>query len=179
MKRILILLLALCLCAALFACDKSDVPQGYLDAGTKGVDYRFFYPDTWALSRSDPGMTQVYVESDHANVSVTVYTASPSPESLADYAENYYFKQFESNFNNLQKELNQNGSLKWSALKVDGCDAISVEYSADFAGENFRFQSVFISYNGAIYTVLYTAPRDVFDSHREAVQGMIEQMRFQ
>lgn len=182
MKRIAIIFLALCLCLSLFACAKRDesIPQGYLDAGTEGVEYRFFYPDTWILDRHDPGMTSVYVsETDFSNVSVTAFTASPEYRTLAEYAENYYFEQFKDNFNDLTLVRNQDGSLKMRVLEVDGCDAVAVDYSAVFAGKTYVFRSFFISYNGSIYTVTYTALQGSFAAHEDAVEGMIEQMRFQ
>ncbi|MBP5288635.1 MAG: hypothetical protein J6Z79_02025 [Clostridia bacterium] len=132
------------------------------------------------LDRRDPGMTSVYYsEEDFSNVSVTVFTASPDYSSLADYAERYYFEQFKDNFNNLDLVKNQDGTLKLRTLKVDGCDAVAADYSAVFAGKTYKFRSFFISYGGSIYTVTYTATNDLFDAHTDAVEGMIEQMRFQ
>ena len=182
MKRIGFLLLALLVCLSLFACSKKDgdVPQGYLDAGTEGVNYRFFYPDTWQLDRSDPGMTSVYYsETDFSNVSVTAFTADPRYKTASEYAENYYFEHFADNFNNLEVEKNQDGTIKLHSKEVGGSEGVYAEYAAVFAGEMYRFRSYFTIYNGEVYTVTYTAKADVFTSHTEAVTGMVEQMRFQ
>ncbi len=181
-KIALIFCLCLLLCMPLLACAQKDesVPEGYLDAGTEGVEYRFFYPEDWLLDRHDPGMTSVYVsESDFSNVSVTAFTASAEYPTLADYAESYYFQQFADNFNNLEVAKNQDGSMKLATLKVDGCDAVRVDYTAAFAGATYQFRSWFISYNGSIYTVTYTAKEDVFSSHTDVVEGMVENLRFQ
>ena len=182
LKTALILGAALCLCVSLLSCAKRDesVPEGYLDAGTEGVEYRFFYPEDWILDRHDPGMTSVYVsDGDFSNVSVTAFTASAEYPSLESYAESYYFQQFSDNFNNLDVAKNQDGSMKHTALEVDGCSALRVDYGAVFAGENYQFRTWFISYNGSIYTVTYTAASEVFASHADAVDAMVNVMRFQ
>ncbi|MBQ3866670.1 MAG: hypothetical protein II776_07180 [Clostridia bacterium] len=177
----LAVLLALLLAAFLAACAKKDetVPQGYLDAGTEGVEYRFFYPETWILDRHDAGMTSAYVsDADFSNVSITGFTASAQYPTLAAYAEEYYFAHFEDNFKNLAVEKNQDGTLKERVMTVDGCDALSVDYSASFDGETYSFRSYFISFNGSLYTVTYTARAEVFASHLELVEDMVSNLRF-
>lgn len=182
MKRMIFALLALWLLLSLFACKSGDgdVPQGYLDAGTEGVEYRFFYPDTWLLDRHDPGMTSVYFsDTDFSNVSVTVFVPTERYESASQYAQSYYFEHLQGTFPNVTPERNQDGSYKFHTVTIDGVEGARADYAATVDGTEFAFRSYFVLYNGNIYTVTYTAKRDLFDSHTDAVQGMIEQMRFQ
>ncbi len=183
MKRLIAFVLMITLVLSLAACGgkqvEGDIPEGFLLAENEGADYLFYYPETWILDRHDAGMTSAYVsETDFSNVSVTAFTASPEYPDLVSYAENYYFKQFEDNFQNLSVEKNQDGSLKRSVLKIDGCDAIAVNYRAVFSGETYLFRAWFVSYNGYIYTVLYTAKEAAFEGNLELAAKVAECIRF-
>ena len=183
-RRIGILLLALLTVLSASACGKKskngvEIPTGFALAENENTDYYFFYPENWVLDRNDAGMTSCYVsEADFSNISVTAFTASAEYPTLQDYAENYYFKQFQDNFNNLEIERNQDQSIKKSTLKIDGCDAIAVGYRTAFSGEEYSFRIWFVSYNGYIYHILYTAKTALFDSHLEEASAVAEQLRF-
>ncbi len=179
--RILTLLLALSLLFSLAACSKSDpeVPEGFLLAQNEGADYYFYYPENWLLDRTDAGMTSTFVsETDFSNVSVTAFTFSGQYTSLEQYAEEYYLKQFTDNFNNLEVERNQDGSLKRSHLKIDERDAVVFQYKATFAGEEYTFRAWLISDSGYVYTVLYTAKTEVYETHLPYAERIAENIRF-
>lgn len=183
-QRLIAFVMLFSLMLSLVACgggetETSEIPQGFLPAENEGADYSFYYPETWLLDRHDAGMTSAYVsETDYSNVSVTAFTASPEYPDLLSYAENYYFKQFEDNFQNLTVEKNQDGSLKRSVLKIDGCDAIAVNYSATFSGESYSFRAWFVSYNGYIYSILYTAREAAYEQNLEMATKIAENIRF-
>ena len=175
----LVSLFALCACSAQESPEGVEIPSGFLMAENEKTDYYFFYPSDWLLDRNDAGMTSAYVsENDFSNVSVTAFTASVEYPTLLDYAEKYYFTQFEDNFNNLKTEKNQDGSLKRSSLKIDGCEALAVNYTASFSGENYAFRVWFISRGGYIYTVLYTAKEALFEPHLEVATAIAENIKF-
>ena len=179
--RILTLLLALTFLFSLAACSEEspDVPSGFLLAENEGADYYFYYPSTWLLNRSDAGMTSAFVsDTDFSNVSVTVFTSTGQYATLQEYAEEYYFKHFEGNFQNLSVERNQDGSLKRENLKIDDCDAMSVAYTAEFSGEEYSFRNWFISYNGYIYSVLYTAKSGLYEIHLAEAQAIATNLKF-
>lgn len=179
--RVFSLVLALAMLLSLASCAKRDpnIPEGFLLAENEGADYYFYYPETWLLDRADAGMTSAYVsEVDFSNVSVTAMTASEEYQGLPEYAEEYYLKQFTDNFQNLEVERNQDGTLKRSVLKIDDCDAIAFGYSAVFGGENYRFRSWLISYNGYIYTVLYTAKAEQYDANFDLAEKIATSIQF-
>ena len=183
MKRIVALLMLFVTLLTFVSCsaeqEEVSVPDGFLQAEKNGADYEFFYPDTWILERNDAGVKSVYVsENDFSNVNVTAFTASYEYADLASYAKEYYFEQFESNFKNLSIEKNQDGSIKGSALKIDGCPAYAVNYSAEFGGETYSFRVWFISCDGYIYTVLYTAKEALFEEHLTLASKTAEFIRF-
>ena len=175
----LLMLLPLCACGKKGEGDEVEIPDGFALAENKNTDYYFFYPANWTLDRNDAGMTSAFVsESDYSNISITAFTASAEYPTLLSYAENYYFVKFQDNFNNLEVEKNQDKSLKKSTLKIDGCDALAVNFSATFSQESYSFRAWFISYNGYIYTVLYTAKTEVFDSHLEEAEAVAKALKF-
>ncbi|MBQ4037510.1 MAG: hypothetical protein IJC84_05220 [Clostridia bacterium] len=183
--RILALLLTLPMLLAFAACSaaETDVPAGFILAENQGADYSFYYPETWLIDRSDAGMTSVYVsENDFTNLSVTAFTADTRYSDLPTYADQYYFKQMEGNLNEFQVERNQDGSLKRTVLKVDGLDAIAVNYSAVLGGEHFSYRIWFISYNGYIYHVQYcgkvTGERDLYQDHLDEAEAIVSNLRF-
>ncbi len=173
------LLISLCACAQQPSETGVEVPKGFTLAENEKTDYYFVFPSTWILDRNDAGMTSVFVsDNDFSNVSITPFTASAEYSSLADYAEHYYFKQFEDNFNNLEVEKNQDGSLKKTTMTIDDSEAIAISYTADFAGEAYAFRAWFISHNGYIYNVLYTAKEAYFDSHLSEAEAIAEHIQF-
>lgn len=179
--RLWALLLVVALAFSLVSCSQEapETPEGFLLAENEGADYYFYYPETWLLDRQDAGMTSAFVsENDFSNVSVTAFTASLQYPSLEQYAEEYYLKQFTDNFQNLTVDRNQDGSLKKSVLKIDDCDAISFRYGAVFGGEEYSFRTWLISYNGYVYTVLYTAKAPMFDTHLPLAEKIAESIRF-
>lgn len=184
LKKMLCVLLALLMLVAMCACSESgsdevEAPSGFLTAENDKTDYYFFYPAEWILDRNDAGMTSVYVsDKDFTNVSITTFTASAEYPSLVDYVEKYYFKQFEGNFNNLEIEKNQDGSLKRSVLKIDSFDAIAVNYTATFSGEDYSFRAWFVSKGGYIYSILYTAKADLFEAHFDEATAIAENIKF-
>ena len=184
LKKMLCVLLALLMLVAMCACSESgsdevEAPSGFLTAENDKTDYYFFYPAEWILDRNDAGMTSVYVsDKDFTNVSINTFTASAEYPSLVDYVEKYYFKQFEGNFNNLEIEKNQDGSLKRSVLKIDSFDAIAVNYTATFSGEDYSFRAWFVSKGGYIYSILYTAKADLFEAHFDEATAIAENIKF-
>ncbi len=180
-KKLACLLLAVLSLVLLCACSKPDpnIPEGFLLAENPGADYYFYYPETWLLDRADAGMTSAYVsEMDFSNVSVTAFTASNEYRTLPEYAQEFYLKQFTDNFQNLEVERNQDGTLKRSVLKIDECEAIAFQYSAVFGGEDYSFRTWLISYNGYIYTVLYTAKADRFEANLALAEQIAMNIRF-
>jgi len=186
LTRTISLLLALVMMTSLCACsqketteDGVEIPSGFLLAENKNTDYYFFYPSDWTVDRNDAGMTSAHVsDDDFSNVSVTSFTASTEYQSLSDYIEKYYFKQFEDNFKNLKVEKNQDGSIKRSVLKIDSCETIAVSYTAEFAGEEYSFRAWFISKGLYLYTILYTAKTQAYETHLEVATAIAENLKF-
>lgn len=182
MKKIIASLLVLTsLLFVLSSCAERDpsIPDGFLLAECEGSEYRICYPAEWILERCDPGMTSVYVsEGDFSSVSVTAFTWSDEYVSLLDYFENYFYKQFSDNFNNLDYAKNEDGTPMRSKITLDGVEGLTFDYSATFASEQYKFHSAIILDNGYIYTITYTAKAGLFDAHIDAANEIIKTFQF-
>lgn len=182
MKKIISLILAsisILICFSSCTKRENNVPDGFAPAENDGTDYFFVYPAEWTLERNDAGMTSVYVsEVDFSNVSVTVFTWNNEYQSLSQYVEKYYFKQFKDNFSNLEYPENEDGTPRLKNAKIDSRDAVIFEYSAMFGEEKYMFKTCIISENGYIYTLTYTAKEDKYESHIEAVDMIFDNFQF-
>lgn len=171
----------LCSCAGEKSDEKVKAPDGFLLAENEKTDYYFFYPSTWLLDRNDAGLTCAYVsENDFSNVSVAAFTASNEYPDLLSYAKDYYFAHLSGDLKNLKIDMEQDGkSIKRTDLVIDRCPALAVNYSASFYNdESYNFRAWFISRNGYIYTVLYTAKADLFEAHLDEATAIAEGLKF-
>ena len=184
MKKIVLCILSICLLLPLVSCAKRDesLPEGFLLCQPEGGEFDFYYPQTWILDRQDAGFVSAYVSDlDFSNVSVTGFT--PKMEegaftTLETYVKDYYFKQFETNFNNLEVEKGKDGNIAVKIMTVDSCEAVKVSYSARFGEEDYRFSTVLISNGGVIYSLTYTAKKDLFEQHTQEFEQMVGYFRF-
>lgn len=177
----LVMMMLLCSCAAKESDEGVEIPSGFLLAENEKTDYYFFYPSTWLLDRNDAGMTSAYVsENDFSNVSISAFTASAEYRDLLSYATDYYFPHLSGDLKNLKMDLEQDGkSLKRTDLVIDSCPALAVNYSASFYNdEEYRFRVWFVSKDGYIYTILYTAKTDLFDTHLDEATAIAEGLKF-
>ncbi len=184
-KILFSLCLALLALLLLGACSgEPEEHAGYILADNPGADYDFYYPETWLVDRMDAGLASVHAaDNDFTNVNVTAIALSGgSYTSLADYAESFYFKEYEAYFQNLEVKKNEDGSYRISPLKVDGThDAVSFEYTSKFGEETYSFRTYLISDGINLYNFTYTAnvtERDLFSQHLSEAEQMVAYLHF-
>ena len=186
--RLLPLLLALVFLFGLAACSKEPVEhEGYLLAENTGGDFDFYYPDTWQVERADAGFVQVHVsDTDFSNISVSALHFAGRFNDLKTYVNEYYLKEIKENLNDVKTADNEDGSLRLTPLTVDGCDAVSFDYSASFytvdsGKETYSFRTWLISNGGTVYNVTFTAnttEKDLFSEHVQEAAKTVEYFRF-
>lgn len=180
-KRFFALCLSLLLLFSLVSCAKRDpdIPEGFVLCENEDADYYFYYPDGWIVNRSDVGETSVYVsDKDFSSVSVNAVLFSDRDyKSLWGYAEDYYVPGILEHYPEAKFEYNQDESLKIAELKIDDCDAISFSYQAKI-GEEYSFRVWLISYDGYVYSVLYTAKSELYDKNYNAAEMIAESIQF-
>lgn len=185
-KKMICLVLALTMTVCLCSCASQDsedvkIPSGFLLAENEKTDYYFFYPSTWLLDRNDAGLTSAYVsENDFSNVSISSFTASNEYPDLMSYATEYYIPHLSGDLKDFKADMEQDGEhIKRTDLVIDSNPALAFNYSAAFyQGETYNFRVWFVSYNGYIYTILYTAKADLFETHLDEATAIAESLKF-
>jgi hypothetical protein len=128
--------------------------------------YRFFVPEGWVVDERTEISSAYVSESDSSNVSLQMYMTSNESKSVSDFfseCEERYAQIFAS------YEL-----LSEEDVKMDGIGAKKYVYTITTGGIEYK-QMQAIVMKGAVYYVLtYTALPDLFDSHLDEVEKMIE-----
>ena len=180
MKRIFAALLAVsCVFATLAftACTKDTMgghPVGKLELNNNAVNYKFYYPDTWQTQMNN-GMVCLYVSAnDPSNVSVTQFGLGEQFSTLEEYIS----------------ELPGNFQEQWSSvfgetdfgtpndIKLGGADAKQYIYEVTINGIDYKYMQVFALYSGSVYTLTYAAQKQLFDTHLNNVNQIIESFEF-
>ena len=144
-------------------------PEGMKRASEEEIEYRFYVPQSW-ICYSESGRSEAYYpESEKPNVTVTSYAQSviATPEEYFAIAEEEYKKSI-SGYELLSTS---------EEFKVSGRKAISYTYKAIYDGVEFRIMQTVFAYNGAAYSITYTALADCFDDHLNDVNKMLEAFR--
>ena len=189
MKKISLFLPILILALLILpACSKEKVEhEGYVLAENTGGDFDFYYPEGWEAERADAGFVQVHVsDTDFSNVSVSAINFAGRYNDLKSYVTERYFKEIQENFKDAAGVNNEDGTLRITALQIDGYDAVYFDYSApvftaDSGVQQYAFRTYLISNGGNVYNITYTAnqtEKDLFGEHLEQVKKMVEYFRF-
>ena len=111
MKKALPIILAIVLCACIFAsCDNGDAPDGMKLASSDNALYSMYVPEEWQINQSTPAVLTVQVsDTDRTNLSVAIWNMSEGYTSHDDFIAEYK-TQIETLFDTkTQKKLDENG----------------------------------------------------------------------
>lgn len=147
--------------------DDVEIPAGMKLISTDERAYRFFVPTDWI----DNGRTEISAayapENDSANVSLQMHVTSDESKTAADF-----FTDCEKRYQTIFEKYTL---LSDTDIEMSGLDAKKYIYTAVIGGVEYK-QMQAIVMKGAVYYVLtYTALPEVFDSHLDDVNMMIEQ----
>lgn len=135
-------------------------PSGMKIASGDNVEYVLYVPKSW-ICNSTLGANAAYAnESGKPNFSVTSY----SPDG--DLTPEQYFELAEKSY---AENLSGYTRVSESDTKVHGIAAKSYVYTVSYGGVEYKIMQTVTVYGGRIYSLTYTAPSDVFDSHLEEV----------
>lgn len=144
-------------------------PEGMKIASGDGLEYRFYVPESW-ITDTQSGASQAYVdESGKPNVTVTAYI--PDDTMTAEQ----YFKECEREY---KDSLDGYEFIGEEEREIGGRKAISYTYSVSYSGVDFTIMQTVFIYNDRAYSITYTAPSDIFESHMEEVESMLDSFRF-
>lgn len=146
-----------------------NTPEGMKIASGDNVEYLFYVPKSWICTPSK-GANEAYVaESGRPNVTVTSFY----PDSAV--TPDQYFETAEEDY---KQKLSGYTLLSRSETSVDGRDAVSFTYSVSYAGVEYKIMQTVTVYGSIVYSLTYTSPSDVFDSHLADVEAMISAFAF-
>lgn len=165
----LVLLAVLTLSAVSCADNKIEVPEGMQLCSDESLEYLFFVPAAWIVN-TQSGTTSAFRSlDDPASVTVTAY----SPEEALDV--DGYWDECEEEY---KSEFRNYTFVSETETEVAGLKAMEYVYTADFAGETYKFsQTVFIE-RSMFYIITYTATAKSFDTYLADVKQMKQEMKF-
>ncbi len=177
-KRILVSFMAVVMTALCFAsCSKvdSEVPEGMKEASGDSVDYNFYVPSTWTCDVANGATTAYYSETDRSNVNVMTFSVTYSDDTLADW-----WKSYETDFQTVYTDFEVISSEN---IILDGVAALKTVFKGTLEGYEYQFmqvaavKDVFLS-KPQIYVFTYTSVPEVYASHVEEVQTMLDAFDF-
>ncbi len=167
--RTLLLLTAAVLCLSAVSCqNKVDVPDGMQLCSEDHLEYYFFVPTSW-VDNTVSGSTSAFVTSNGKHV-VSVLVTSYVPEEALDIAgywdicEEEYVKVFD-NFVLISP-------AEGTETTVSDMNATEFVYTADLAGESYKYNQTIFVHNGRFYTITYTATPDSYDTYLSDLAAM-------
>ena len=143
-------------------------PDGMKIASFDSAQYVFYVPMAWECSLADK-LSEAHTPDNKANVTVTAY-ALESEKTAEEY-----FAECEKSYE-LIKGYEKLGEP--TERKVGGRDALCYTYKAKYGESEYKIMQTVFEYNSQMYSVTYTAAADVFDTHTEAVNKMLDAFRF-
>lgn len=180
MKRsIVFVLIAIMLLMSLASCSKKDstVPDGMSAAENEAVNFNFYYPELWQVSRND-GVVSVYASpTDSSSVSVIRDPLSVYVTSVDEYLEldeKNYFDRMRETFSDFTMVSDGEETT------LGGAAAKQYVFTASVAGTVYKFRQVIAVRPGDeyVYVLTYTSTPELFDSHTDDVNSMIKEFSF-
>lgn len=173
-KKIISLVLALALCAAILtSCGKKDesIPDGMQLVTSDFLDSKFFVPKNWTPEITTG--TLVAKAEDNSNVSVQKMTPSGSYSSADDYFRTDYFPKLTSTFKNVVL-LEEECSIENQTFGQVENGAVKYVYTVESDGSTYKIMQYFSVYAGYLYILTYTAEESVFAKHLEDVSSIVK-----
>lgn len=173
-RKFVIATFALLICLMAAACAKKadpDVPEGMKQASSEIAGYKLYVPEDWVVDMST-GVTSAYVSvSDASNVSVIVASLKDPNITPAQYWESYK-TQYTETFPDLEE-------LDTANVLLGGKHAEAHTFTASMMETKYKFKQVVAIFENNAYLFTYTAKEELFDTHLEEVNKMIEHFRFE
>ena len=188
MVSVLLAALAVISCALLSSCgseSEDGVPKGMKIASAESASYKFYVPTSWQCDVASGATTAYYSITDTSSVSVMVFTLENSDSDASDW-----WKSFEADFKNVYTDFEL---ISEEEAVLDGAPASRFVFSGalvhkdEKSGEEtkdvFKFMQVAAVKTKKlsapeVYVVTYTSSPEVYDSHIEEVNKMVEEFRF-
>lgn len=168
MKKIFSVFLVVIMMLTLVSCGDADVPDGMKLASDSNVPYKFFVPTAWVSQDGDNLSMAYYSVTDQSNVQVLAYADSMTVDEYWTKCCEDYEKAF-AEFKPDEKVVD---------TVLGGKTAKQYTYTVKHSDTEYKMMQVVTSRDNLIYTMIYTSTPDLFDSHIEEVEEMIDVFEF-
>lgn len=155
-----------------FTDPAGNAPLSHSDRVTNdAVEYTLSCPEGWDLIRND-GLIALKT-ADGCTLTGSAFTPDGTINSLEDYMTKIYLPELEA----VMGEVNV--AADYSATVTDGrYNGLLAEYTAKVGGADYHFLHKLVYRGGSVFSLLYTAPQDKYDSHLEDAKAILESMTF-
>ena len=169
MKKVLSVILILCMVISFAACSKDDTPSGMKNVAGEKDAYFLYVPESWVTNNN--GVVGAYYSTlDRSNVSVTAY----SGEEYTSSEE--YWNEFKSTVGAISTEFEV---VKENEPKtIGGKNAVQHIYKMTVGGVKYQIQQILVAYSNIMYVITYTAAEESFSLHADDVQVIIDEFKF-
>lgn len=167
-KKILIIVM---LAALLLAGCRNDpeAPAGMKTASGEGADYTLFVPEDWTVDITTGATGAYYSASDTSGVLVTSWDLPNTDTSLDDWWETN-LAEIENVYRNVTVEESEN-------VLIDGNHGVRYVWTGELGDYTYRVMQAAAVKNGSVYLFTYTSLPDLYESHIEQVDQMLEFLR--
>jgi len=170
------------------ACADSNPPRSTDDAKVAGEifhDFNFEYPGRWEIDKNSAMITvyspvireEMIVEGERFTALVRPNVSAASgflddPEiDLREYMSEQYFPKLSEIFSDIDR-------AEPVEILLDGEAALRYDFTANLAGEKFRYAVAVATRRGRIYTLTYTAAPETFAASEYGFTMILETFTF-
>lgn len=175
MKKILCVLLALTALLSFSSCAKeAAVPDGYkLASNAEACAYSLFVPESFVAGDSGSTFTKANVSNSDACEVSFMTVADIGGNTVAEHWESLqaeYAATFPEGYAVTEDE-------QGAAVSVGGINGFRYIFTAKYGGKEYKFMQIFVARStlmtAELYVFTYTAAADHYDTHLEAVNGIV------
>lgn len=181
MKKVISAILAIITVATVAlltaSCGEKDAsaPDGMVKASAENIGYSFYVPSSWKCDVASGATTAYYSSSDASNVSVMSFSAKNT-----DFTADSWWDGFLEDFNNTYSEFEL---ISTEEAALDSSGAKKYVYTGKLGEVTYKFMQVVTVKKESlsapqIIIFTYTSVPDIFDSHLDDVQKMLDNFKF-
>lgn len=141
-------------------------PAGMKTASGEGADYTLFVPEDWTVDITTGATGAYFSNTDTSGVLVTTWDLPHTDTTLDEWWETNL-----QEIENVYKDVNVEGSEN---VLIDGNHGVQYTWTGTLGAYTYRILQAATVKNGSVYLFTYTSLPDLYDSHLEEVEQMLE-----
>lgn len=164
-KKILIIAAAAALLMTGCSADP-NAPTGMKTASGEGADYTLFVPEDWTVDITTGATGAYYSNADTSGVLVTTWDLPHTDTTLDEWWETN-LQEIQSVYQDVQVEGSEN-------ILIDGNHGVKYTWTGTLGAYTYRVLQAATAKNGSVYLFTYTSLPELYESHMEDVDQMLE-----